>query len=192
MFSYLDGFDHICANVTPMEVVNLVNKMFLTFDKLSEKHEVYKFETLGDAQYMVVNGVPVRKDRHVEPVAAMALDILESIKELKDPTSGTPLTVTIGMHLGPVAAGLVGEKMPQYCLFGDSVNIAARLRTTSLPMRIHISESCNECLRGTDFETEFRGLIELKGKGRTRTYWLVGKKRKAHSQSLDVKEIIAS
>lgn len=192
MFSYLDGFDHICANVTPMEVVNLVNKMFLTFDELSEKHDVYKFETLGDAQYMVVNGIPVRKDRHVEPVAAMALDILESVKELKDPTSGTPLTVTIGMHLGPVAAGLVGEKMPQYCLFGDSVNIAARLRTTSLPMRIHISESCNECLRGTDFETEFRGLIELKGKGSTRTYWLMGKKGKPQSQSLDFKEIISS
>lgn len=55
-----------------------------------------QFETLGDAQYMVVNGVPVRKDRHVEPVAAMALDILDSVKELKDPTSGTPLTVSIG------------------------------------------------------------------------------------------------
>ncbi|KAL9979703.1 hypothetical protein ACROYT_G017405 [Oculina patagonica] len=192
MFSYLDGFDNICANVPPMEVVNLVNKMFLTFDKLSEKHDVYKFETLGDAQYMVVNGVPVRKDRHVEPVAAMALDILDSVKELKDPTSGTSLTVSIGMHLGPVAAGLVGEKMPQYCLFGDSVNIAARLRTTSLPMRIHISESCNECLRGTDFVTEFRGLIELKGKGNTRTYWLIRRKEETQSQVLDSRELTDS
>lgn len=188
MFSYLDGFDNICANVTPMEVVSLVNKMFLTFDKLSEKHDVYKFETLGDAQYMVVNGVPVRKDRHVEPVVAMALDILDSVKELKHPTSEDPLTVTIGIHLGPVAAGLVGEKMPQYCLFGDSVNIAARLRTTSLPMRIHISEKCNECLRGTDFQTEFRGLIELKGRGKTRTYWLTGKKDTTQTQTPAFKE----
>lgn len=176
MFSYLDGFDNICSKVMPMEVVNLVNKMFLTFDKLSEKHDVYKFETLGDAQYMVVNGIPVRKEQHTEPVAAMALDIVQSMDDLKDPSTGGPLTITIGMHTGPVAAGLVGEKTPQYCLFGDSVNIAARLRTTCLPMRIQISESCNEALKGTDFQTEFRGQIELKGRGKTRTYWLTGRK----------------
>ncbi|XP_022801702.1 soluble guanylate cyclase 88E-like isoform X2 [Stylophora pistillata] len=181
MFSYLDNFDNICASVSPMEVVSLVNKMFLNFDKLSEKHDVYKFETLGDAQYMVVNGVPVRKDRHVEPVAAMALDILDSVRELKHPTSKKSLTVSIGIHLGPVAAGLVGVKMPQYCLFGDSVNTAARLRTTSLPMRIHISQSCHESLREIGFQTEFRGRIELKGRGKMHTYWLIG--RKLYSRS---------
>lgn len=175
MFSYLDNFDNICASVSPMEVVTLVNKMFLTFDELSEKHDVYKFETLGDAQYMVVNGVPVRKDRHVEPVAAMALDILDSVRELRHPTSKRLLTVSIGIHLGPVAAGLVGEKMPQYCLFGDSVNMAARLRTTSLPMRIHISKSCHESLKEIGFKTEFRGQTELKGRGKMHTYWLIGR-----------------
>ncbi|XP_068724019.1 soluble guanylate cyclase 88E-like [Montipora capricornis] len=189
MFSYLDGFDRICTKVTPMEVVSLVNKMFLTFDTLSEKHDVYKFETLGDAQYMVVNGVPVRKDHHVEPVAAMALDILESMDELKDPSTGKPLTITIGMHMGPVAAGLVGEKMPQYCLFGDSVNMAARLRTTSLPMRIQISESCKQSLKGSDFLTEFRGLIELKGRGKTRTYWLTGRR---HASPIQVSPALAA
>ncbi|XP_074617488.1 soluble guanylate cyclase 88E-like isoform X2 [Acropora palmata] len=148
-------------------------------DRLKEGQravETCEFETLGDAQYMVVSGIPVRKEQHAEPVAAMALDILQSMDDLKDPSTGGPLTITIGMHTGPVAAGLVGEKTPQYCLFGDSVNIAARLRTTCLPMRIQISESCNEALKGTDFQTEFRGQIELKGKGKTRTYWLTGRK----------------
>lgn len=175
MFSYLDGFVAICSQVDAMEVVNLVNNMFTSFDKLTEKHDVYKFETLGDALYMTVSGAPVKKVRHAEPISAMALDMLEAVKEIVNPASQKPITITIGMHSGPVAAGLVGEKTPQYCLFGDTVNIASRLRTTALPMRAHISEATRKCLENTDFRIEFRGLVELKGKGKTRTYWLTGR-----------------
>ncbi|KAJ7380855.1 hypothetical protein OS493_007248 [Desmophyllum pertusum] len=177
MFSYLDGFVAICSQVDAMEIVNLVNSMFIAFDKLTELHDVYKFETLGDAMYMTVSGAPVKKARHAEPISAMALDMLEAVKQLKNPANDKPMTVTIGMHSGPVAAGLVGEKTPQYCLFGDTVNIASRLRTTALPMRVHISEATKKCLENTEFLIEFRGVVELKGKGKTRTYWLTGKKK---------------
>ncbi|XP_068723513.1 soluble guanylate cyclase 88E-like [Montipora capricornis] len=175
MFSYLDGFVTICSQVKAMEVVNLVNTLFTILDNLTDKHDVYKCETLGDAMYMAVSGAPVKKLRHAEPVSGMALDTLEAVKNIKNPANDKPMTITIGMHSGPVAAGLVGEKTPQYCLFGDTVNIASRLRSTSLPMRIHISEATKQCLENTVFQVEFRGLVELKGKGKTSTYWLIGK-----------------
>ncbi|XP_067052727.1 soluble guanylate cyclase 88E-like [Acropora muricata] len=176
MFSYLDGFVSICSQVKAMEIVNLVNTMFTTLDNLTDMHDVYKCETLGDAMYMTVSGAPVKKLRHAEPMSGMALDTIKAVKSIRNPANNKPMTVTIGMHSGPVAAGLVGEKTPQYCLFGDTVNIASRLRTTSLPMRIHISETTKHCLENTNFQIEFRGVVELKGKGKTRTYWLIGKK----------------
>ncbi|KXJ25014.1 Soluble guanylate cyclase 88E [Exaiptasia diaphana] len=132
-----------------------------------------EFETLGDALYMVVSGAPKRQDHHAEPMAAMALDMLNTVQKVKDPITKKAMTVTIGIHTGPVAAGLVGEMTLQYCLFGDTVNIASRLRTTALPMRIHISEQCNEALKGSKFQVEFRGVIEVKGKGKMKTFWLI-------------------
>ncbi|XP_032237321.1 soluble guanylate cyclase 89Db isoform X1 [Nematostella vectensis] len=179
LFSYLDGFVQLCSHVSAMEVVSVVNTMFTVFDKLSEKHDVYKFETLGDAIYMAVSGAPVPKARHAEPMAAMALDMIDAMDEIKKFCSNALLTITIGMHSGAVVAGVVGKRTPQYCLFGHTVNIASRLRTTALPMRIHISNSCNECLLNTEFHTEFRGTILLKGiQGEMKTYWLIGRERK--------------
>ncbi|KAK3701097.1 hypothetical protein QZH41_015883, partial [Actinostola sp. cb2023] len=90
-----------------------------------------EFETLGDALYMAVSGVPTRKKCHIEPMAAMALDMLSAVQKVKDPITKKAMTVTIGIHTGPVIAGLVGEMTLQYCLFGDTVNIASRLRTTA-------------------------------------------------------------
>ncbi|XP_020908568.1 soluble guanylate cyclase 88E [Exaiptasia diaphana] len=173
MFSYMDGFASICARVSPMKAVTLINNVFTLFDRLTERHNVYKFETLGDALYMVVSGAPKRQDHHAEPMAAMALDMLNTVQKVKDPITKKAMTVTIGIHTGPVAAGLVGEMTLQYCLFGDTVNIASRLRTTALPMRIHISEQCNEALKGSKFQVEFRGVIEVKGKGKMKTFWLI-------------------
>ncbi|EDO40362.1 predicted protein, partial [Nematostella vectensis] len=162
LFSYMDGFTSICTRLNAMQAVTLINNLFIKFDLLTEKHNVYKFETLGDALYMAVSGVPVRTEHHAEPMAAMALDMLKAVQLVKDPITKKPMTITVGIHSGPVAAGLVGERTLQYCLFGDTVNIASRLRTTALPMRIHISENCRECLEESDFITEFRGEIELK------------------------------
>ncbi|KXJ05236.1 Soluble guanylate cyclase 88E [Exaiptasia diaphana] len=96
LFSYLDGFIKLCSNVDAMEVVALVDRMLRVFDVLSEQHDVYKFETLGDAVYMAVSGAPVRKKRHAEPMAAMALDMIKSMAQFKKDCGRDSLTITIG------------------------------------------------------------------------------------------------
>ncbi|KAK3701101.1 hypothetical protein QZH41_015884 [Actinostola sp. cb2023] len=96
LFSYLDGFFSLCSSVDAMEVVALVDNMFTIFDCLSEKYDVHKFETLGDAVYMAVSGAPVRKMRHAEPMAAMALAMIESMNQFKKDCGRETLTITVG------------------------------------------------------------------------------------------------
>ncbi|KAM8723242.1 guanylyl cyclase C [Acanthopagrus schlegelii] len=176
-FSDIVGFTTLCHYSTPMEVVDMLNDIYKNFDSILDHHDVYKVETIGDA-YMVASGLPKRNgDRHAVDIALMALDMLAfvgSFELLHLP--GIPLWIRIGVHSGPCAAGVVGNKMPRYCLFGDTVNTASRMESTGLPLRIHISQSTINILQRTDcqFEYEQRGETYLKGKGKEMTYWLTG------------------
>uniref|UniRef100_A0A8B9KMJ8 Guanylate cyclase n=1 Tax=Astyanax mexicanus TaxID=7994 RepID=A0A8B9KMJ8_ASTMX len=176
-FSDIVGFTTICHHSTPMEVVDMLNDMYKNFDSILDNHDVYKVETIGDA-YMVASGLPRRNgNRHAVDISLMALDILEFMGtfQLKH-LPGIPLWIRIGVHSGPCAAGVVGNKMPRYCLFGDTVNTASRMESTGLPLRIHVSQSTISILQRTDcqFEFEKRGETYLKGKGKEMTYWLKG------------------
>ncbi|XP_045506505.1 soluble guanylate cyclase 88E [Colias croceus] len=173
LFSDVVTFTEICSRITPMEVVSMLNAMYSIFDTLTERNRVYKVETIGDA-YMVVSGAPEKEDNHAEKVCDMALDMVDAITDLKDPSTGSHLSIRVGVHSGAVVAGIVGLKMPRYCLFGDSVNTASRMESTSEAMRIHISQTTRELLSPSYKVTE-RGEIQVKGKGAMKTYWLEGR-----------------
>ncbi|XP_057557206.1 guanylyl cyclase C isoform X2 [Hippopotamus amphibius kiboko] len=178
-FSDIVGFTTICKYSTPMEVVDMLNDIYKSFDHILDHHDVYKVETIGDA-YMVASGLPKRNgNRHAIDIAKMALDILSFMGTFElEHLPGLPIWIRIGIHSGPCAAGVVGIKMPRYCLFGDTVNTASRMESTGLPLRIHVSSSTIATLKRTEcqFLYEVRGETYLKGRGTETTYWLTGVK----------------
>ncbi|ESP02581.1 hypothetical protein LOTGIDRAFT_91690, partial [Lottia gigantea] len=174
-FSDICGFTTISARSKPMEVVvDLLNDLYSCFDAILEEFDVYKVETIGDA-YMVASGLPQRNGhKHAEEIARMSLALLKAIDSFRmRHLPDEKLKLRIGLHSGPVCAGVVGIKMPRYCLFGDTVNTASRMESHGEGLRIHMSESTTEILQlDSCFEVEKRGDIEIKGKGLMTTYWL--------------------
>ncbi|XP_049826749.1 guanylate cyclase 32E isoform X1 [Aethina tumida] len=175
-FSDIVGFTELSAVSTPLQVIDLLNDLYTCFDSIISHYDVYKVETIGDA-YMVVSGLPIRNgDRHAGEIASMALHLLSKIKkfEIKH-RKGEVLQLRIGIHSGHCVAGVVGLKMPRYCLFGDTVNTASRMESSGEAFRIHISHATYTLLqRLGGYICEERGVIPIKGKGEMHTYWLVG------------------
>ncbi|XP_067897542.1 guanylate cyclase soluble subunit beta-2-like isoform X3 [Heterodontus francisci] len=172
LFSDVVTFTSICAQCEPIQIVVMLNTMYLKFDRLTTVHDVYKVETIGDA-YMVVGGVPVPVSSHAERVANFSLGMIIAAKGVTNPVTGKPIQIRVGVTTGPVLAGVVGEKMPRYCLFGDTVNTASRMESHGVPNKIHLSPSAFRALKDKNFEIHERGEIEVKGKGKMRTYFLV-------------------
>ncbi|XP_063163876.1 guanylate cyclase 2G-like [Candoia aspera] len=176
-FSDIVGFTKLCSFSSPLQVVTLLNDLYSLFDNIIQIYDVYKVETIGDA-YMVVSGLPIPNGaKHVEEIATMSLHFLSAIISFKiRHLPNEKLRVRIGIHTGPVVAGVVGITRPRYCLFGDTVNTASRMESTSLPLQIHVSNiSANALQRIGGYNLQERGTVRIKGKGQQRTFWLKGK-----------------
>ncbi|XP_067102758.1 guanylate cyclase soluble subunit beta-2-like [Osmerus mordax] len=187
LFSDVVTFTTICSQCEPLDIVNMLNSMYLRFDRLTTVHTVYKVETIGDA-YMVVGGVPIPVSSHAERVANFALGMVLAAQEVINPVTGQPIQIRVGLHCGPVLAGVVGEKMPRYCLFGDTVNTASRMESHGLPNKIHLSPSVFQALYDKGFLLQERGEIEVKGKGKMTTYFLEKNLRVSELQLLGLSE----
>ncbi|CAH2099363.1 unnamed protein product [Euphydryas editha] len=175
-FSDIVGFTALAARSTPVQVVDLLNDLYTTFDAAIEQYRVYKVETIGDA-YMVVGGLPIRCSDHAENVATMALHLLHLAGRFRiRHLPVTPLHLRIGLHTGACCAGVVGLTMPRYCLFGDTVNTASRMESTGAAWRIQVSATTAERLVAAGgYRLRSRGLTQIKGKGAMHTYWLLGR-----------------
>ncbi|XP_071105845.1 receptor-type guanylate cyclase Gyc76C-like [Haliotis cracherodii] len=178
-FSDICGFTKLSAESSPMQIVDLLNDLYTSFDSIIEHYDVYKVETIGDA-YMVVSGLPVKNgDNHAGEIASMALDLLTAIKKFEIPhRANDTLKLRIGIHSGPCVSGVVGVTMPRYTLFGDTVNTASRMETNGEALMIHLSNDCKKTLDILGgYIVEERGLVNMKGKGDMLTYWLLGENK---------------
>lgn len=175
-FSDIVGFTRISECLSAMAVSDMLDRLYVKFDEISRKHDVYKVETIGDSWMGVTNLIKPQPD-HADRIAAFALDAMQAAHEtLIDPADKNKgfLNLRIGFHSGPVVANVVGSRNPRYCLFGDTVNTASRMESHALPGRIQCSEASAELLRNEyiDVRITSRGKISIKGKGQMVTYWV--------------------
>jgi class 3 adenylate cyclase len=173
LFADIVGFTEISSRTSPQELVELLNKIFSAFDRLSEQYGLEKIKTIGD-NYMVAGGLPLPCTNHAESIAEMALEMQQEIMKFSD-ESGAPLNIRIGINTGPVVAGVIGTKKFIYDLWGDAVNTASRMESQGIRGKIQVSDSTYKLLCDK-YLLEKRGKINVKGKGAMTTYLLTGRK----------------
>jgi len=182
LFADIVGFTELSAKISPTELVIFLNEIFSKFDLLAQKHGLEKIKTIGDA-YMVVGGLPTPRADHAEAVANMALEMNEVIKQFKI-DGYRELQLRVGINTGVVVAGVIGLRKFIYDLWGDAVNLASRMESHSIPGEIQVSE--DTYLRIADkYIFEDRGLINVKGKGEMRTYFL-----RSHFTTMNINDSI--
>lgn len=172
LFADIVNFTQWASQVSPIELVNVLNAIFSRFDQLADQHGLEKIKTIGDA-YMVVGGLPTPRLDHAEAVADMALDMLQVIREFHHDDC-EPFCLRIGINTGTAVAGVIGIRKFTYDLWGDAVNLASRMESQGVVDAIQVTENTYERLRNR-YRFEPRGTIKIKGKGDMQTYLLHGK-----------------
>jgi adenylate cyclase len=171
LFADLVGFTAFSSSRQADYVVQQLNHIFKVFDRLAENHGVEKIKTIGDC-YMLAGGVPDLQDDHAVRVANAALDMRVALARING-EKGQNFQIRIGMHSGPLVAGVIGTSKFAYDLWGDTVNLASRMESAGVPGKIQVSESTYRLLQDR-FRFEDRGPIAVKGKGEIQAYLLNG------------------
>ncbi len=175
LFADIVGFTELSSRSSPEALVTLLNDIFSRFDALVEADGLEKIKTIGDA-YMVVAGLPASRDDHAQAIARLALAMVQAAEDVARETGG-PLQIRVGIHSGAVVAGVIGQRKFAYDIWGDTVNVAARMESHGVAGRVQISADTAEII-ASDFDLEPRGEIEVKGKG-TMTAYLVNAEKVA-------------
>jgi PAS domain S-box-containing protein len=170
LFADLVDFTAASTEMNPDQLVTLLNEVFSMFDQLAEFHGLEKIKTIGDA-YMVAGGVPMPQEHHDQAIAQFALDIREAIQQFSR-SDGNPFQIRVGIHTGPVVAGVIGRRKFAYDLWGDTVNLASRMESTGEAQKIQVTPEFYHRLKD-QFKFEPRGDIAIKGRGQVATYWLI-------------------
>jgi adenylate cyclase len=170
LFCDLVGFTTISQSLSAARTIDFLSRIFSAFDRLAADHGVEKIKTIGDA-YMVVGGIPERQPDHAVRIATLAPRMLDAVRAIGE-TTALALQARIGIHTGPIVAGVIGTHKFVYDVWGDTVNTASRMESHSLPGRTQVSQATRAALGGR-FTFEPRGLLDIKGKGMMETFFLV-------------------
>ena len=169
LFADLVNFTEVSTFLSPKELVQMLNQIFSTFDKLVETYKLEKIKTIGDA-YMVAAGVPLPREDHLTAMAQLALDMQAAIQHFIQP-DGKSFRLRIGINTGSVTAGVIGTSKFAYDLWGHTVNLASRMEETCLPGKIQVPGHLYEQLKD-EFRLEARGIVSVQGIGDVETYFL--------------------
>jgi len=173
LFADVVGFKPMAARMTAMELVGLLNQVFLCFDALVEKYDLEKIKTIGDC-YMVASGVPRIRSDHATALVNLALDMQAAVAGTR--FGGHELAFRMGINSGPVVAGIIGRKKFIYDLWGESVNLASRMESHGRTRCIQITRNTYELVKDA-FDCETMGMIEVKGAGRMEVWHVLGSKK---------------
>jgi class 3 adenylate cyclase len=185
LFSDIVGFTELSTRLPPEELVKRLDEIFTKFDEIADQLGLEKIKTIGDA-YMVCGGVPLRRADHAEAICEMAIRVRDCVDQMEG-----DLQVRIGVHTGPVIAGVIGKKKFIYDVWGDTVNTASRMESHGVPGAIHVSEATFEETKGI-FDFESRGTITVKGKGEMKTHILLGRSAQLDERQASLPEMPSS
>ena len=173
LFADLVDFTPLSAQLESTQVVNMLNDLFSRFDRIVARHGLEKIKTIGDC-YMAVGGIPHTIPEHLNRIAEAALQMLDEATQVRAP-DGTKLAIRIGIHTGPVCAGVIGESKFIFDVWGDTVNMASRMESHGAAGRIQVTEAVHTALLD---KYDFAGpmTINVKGKGPSQTWFLSGRR----------------
>jgi class 3 adenylate cyclase/uncharacterized protein YigA (DUF484 family) len=173
LFADLVSFTEWSSRMSARDLVQLLNEIFLEFDGLTDRFEIEKIKTSGDC-YIAASGLPLPRDDHAQVAAEMALAMREVARGFRTPV-GEPIQIRIGLNTGPLVAGVIGRKKFTYDIWGDTVNVASRLESCAAPDSIQVSAATRGRL-GSAYCLQPQGRVQVKGKGATESFLLVGRR----------------